>query len=393
MSDSLPTIWEAEPHTFAKHAILKRYLDAWLPILTRQSTGVAVRSKRQILYIDGFAGPGKYLGGEAGSPVIALTAALEHTAKFPTPVRMVFIEQDTERHQILSQTLGPLMERASKSKNVVADHPLQGDCEVVLSNLLNQSEKSGIAFGPALAFLDQFGYSSVPMDLIGRILRFGECEVFTYLNYSHMNRFLSDPTKASAFTRAFGGEEWRECLQLAEGKRLDRLLALYKAALRDPKRGQANYVRSFLMCDTTDRPLYWLIFCTNNLRGLEEMKKAMWTVARGGEFRFSDRDNPEQPMFLDMSIDDNWLAEHLDSALASREMKASDIKEYVLAETPCYKFKEALKKLEKADPARLIVVQAPEGRRSGTYSDQSLDEIVVRFEMQEATPKQISLFD
>src|SRR5262245_30846928 len=99
MSDSLPTIWDAEPHTFAKHAILKRYLDAWLPILTRQSSTFAGKSKRQILYIDGFAGPGKYLGGEAGSPVIALNAALEHTAKFPSPVRMVFVEQDSERHK------------------------------------------------------------------------------------------------------------------------------------------------------------------------------------------------------------------------------------------------------------------------------------------------------
>ena len=30
----------------------------------------------EILYIDGFAGPGEYEGGEAGSPIIALDTAL-----------------------------------------------------------------------------------------------------------------------------------------------------------------------------------------------------------------------------------------------------------------------------------------------------------------------------
>lgn len=29
------TIWEAEPHTLAKHTILKAYLQAWFPILTQ----------------------------------------------------------------------------------------------------------------------------------------------------------------------------------------------------------------------------------------------------------------------------------------------------------------------------------------------------------------------
>ena len=28
-----PTLWEADPHTLAKHEILKYYLEAWFPIL------------------------------------------------------------------------------------------------------------------------------------------------------------------------------------------------------------------------------------------------------------------------------------------------------------------------------------------------------------------------
>ncbi len=70
------TIWAIEPHTQAKHAILKRYLQAWMPILS-------LARFPEVLYIDGFAGPGTYTGGEEGSPVIALRAAVEQVARRP----------------------------------------------------------------------------------------------------------------------------------------------------------------------------------------------------------------------------------------------------------------------------------------------------------------------
>ena len=61
------TVWALEPHTRAKHEILKRYLQAWMPILSRGNFP-------EIMYIDGFAGPGKYTGGEDGSRVLVEAA-------------------------------------------------------------------------------------------------------------------------------------------------------------------------------------------------------------------------------------------------------------------------------------------------------------------------------
>lgn len=104
MTDNLPTVWHAEPHTFAKHAILERYLQAWIPILSRQSHRVARRSQ-EILFIDGFAGPGIYDNGQFGSPVIAISAALDHKINFPVPVRFLFIEQDEKRFVSLNNVL------------------------------------------------------------------------------------------------------------------------------------------------------------------------------------------------------------------------------------------------------------------------------------------------
>lgn len=60
------TVWPLEPHTAAKHALLKNYLGAWFPILAS--------ARGRVVFLDGFAGPGHYDGGEPGSPIIALSA-------------------------------------------------------------------------------------------------------------------------------------------------------------------------------------------------------------------------------------------------------------------------------------------------------------------------------
>jgi three-Cys-motif partner protein len=381
MTDSLPTVWPIEPHTSVKHAILRRYLQAWLPILTQQANNLRQQfgslQSREILFIDGFAGPGEYAGKEPGSPLIAIQAAIDHNVPFPMPVRMLFIEHRADRFARLQTVIAPHLERASQSSNLRAVEPHLGDCDAVLNAMLDEYDRKNIRFGPALAFLDQFGYGEVSMSLIKRILSCPQCEVFTYLSYKDMNRWITDENKSDAFTRAFGGDEWRECVPLPEHQRREQLLAKYKAALRDRDRAGAKYVVSFLMFDHHNQPLYWLLFCTNNIRGLEEMKKAMWYVDKTGEFRFSDRDNPAQLNLLEKCFDQHWLADVLRAELADRTMTASEIKEYVLAETPCYLFKNALKSLE--TKKAVAVIAEPVGRKPGTFPDYLLDTVKLRF--------------
>ena len=68
MTKAKPTAWEIKPHTIAKHALLKAYLNAWFPILGT--------SEQRVIFLDGFAGPGVYKDGQPGSPIIAI----DHTA-------------------------------------------------------------------------------------------------------------------------------------------------------------------------------------------------------------------------------------------------------------------------------------------------------------------------
>jgi hypothetical protein len=104
MSKKLSTIWPAEPHTIAKIVILRSYLNAWFRILGRG------KRNQTILYMDGFAGPGRYNNEEDGSPVAALQAAQAAITEMGAglnakKIHCAFIEKDPARHAVLQQAI------------------------------------------------------------------------------------------------------------------------------------------------------------------------------------------------------------------------------------------------------------------------------------------------
>ena len=90
MSKIIRTVWDIEPHTAKKHEILRRYFQAWLPILGRYNS--------RLLYIDAFAGPGEYSKGEDGSPLVILKAARDHVLRPSCELVCLFIESDDDRY-------------------------------------------------------------------------------------------------------------------------------------------------------------------------------------------------------------------------------------------------------------------------------------------------------
>ena len=105
MSKIKGMIWEIEPHTLAKHEILRRYLGAWFAVLGSKIP--------RIVYLDGFCGPGMYKGGEPGSPMIALSVAQGLDKRLQkTEVIFFFIDERSDRlnhlqDQIDSRLLSP----------------------------------------------------------------------------------------------------------------------------------------------------------------------------------------------------------------------------------------------------------------------------------------------
>jgi three-Cys-motif partner protein len=366
-SDKLPTIFECEPHTAAKHAILRAYLAAWFPILA------SIKKAKRVLFVDGFAGPGEYTKGEPGSPAIAIQIALEHRARFRVPVRLAFIEADKDRHAHLCGVVERLRAGAAATSNQIDIRaPILGDCATHLAATLDAYAKRGDEFGPALVFLDQFGYSDVPMSLITRVLAQPRCEVFTYIHAEGMTRFLKQAEIHGAVSDAFGGDDWKRALTVPQAERAKVLAHEYERALRE--RAGAKYVWRFAMHGADDTLIYWLFFCTNDRLGLEKMKSAMNDVdTSGGYFSFSDARSPDQAIMFSRCTPE-WLAEHLTAHFAGREVSVDAIEEHVLVATPLVTCRRVLQGLERS--GRLEVPSPPAGRRKGSFKQASM---LVRF--------------
>ncbi|HLX61932.1 MAG TPA: three-Cys-motif partner protein TcmP [Planctomycetota bacterium] len=378
-SEQFGTTWPAKPHTLAKHAVLRGYLNAWFPIL---STGYKHKNC-EILYIDGFAGPGAYTGGEDGSPVIALKTALDHQHSFPKPVHFLFIEKEYDRIEHLKQLLEQI-KKSGRSRNIGPIEVKRGECEVEINALLNDIERKGRSFGPALAFLDQFGFSGVPMTLVKRILSHDHCETFIYLDYEGINRFAPDATKTPGIDRAFGSSDWKACL----GKEAE-LRKFYLKSLKTL--GGAGYAYAFLMFDKNRTPLNWLVFCTGHWYGLQMMKKAMWAVDKTGNFRFSDKDDPSQLSLpvLDETYNDQWLVSNLYKKFETQTLAVAQLRDYVLCETPCYLFNEAFRILETERKA-MKAINPPAGRKRGSFAE--YEDLQFKFRKYEPEQVQEDLF-
>ena len=310
--------------------------------MSRQAAKIG--SGRPIRFVDAFAGPGVFKLGNTthpGSPIRSLQSIAQHTA-LPVPINMHFIEQDVERYQRLTQEISAVTPSSGWPKHMVVHAPMQGECTQILRDALSTYDAQRKPFGPALIFLDQFGYGSVPMDLVAQILSHPQCEVFTFIEAGHLNRFLEDPTKDSGRTAAFGGEEWKDAVDEPTGRRSLRLRKIYRENMK--KYGGASLVWDFVMLNESGTPVCWLFFGTNSDRGLEVMKTAMRRVS--GQFAYADGDSMDQ-ITLFKGFDEECLANDLADHFAGEVVTVGDVRLYVLEHTPMVKHANTMKTMRK----------------------------------------------
>ncbi|MGD0679990.1 MAG: three-Cys-motif partner protein TcmP [Polyangiaceae bacterium] len=358
------TVWALDPHTRAKHEILRLYLEAWAPILS-------LGGFTTIAYVDGFSGPGIYARGENGSPVIALNVALQHDKNMKGKVLFLFIEKEQDRAEKLREIVAGMSLPTRFHVKIAGGKTFE---EGFRENLLDFYRKKSRPLPPTFAFIDPFGWKGVPFDLIKTILQSPSCEVLVNFMFEEINRFIGHPDQEGNFDALFGTADWRQMLNIVEPKkRHDFLHDLYLRQLRFA--AGAKYVRSFEMRNDKDVTDYFLFFATNNTKGMAKMKAAMWKVDQGGEFRFSDATNLSQAVLFSPKPDYASLRKAIVQRFGGHETTVGDVEEYVLAETPFrethYK-KQVLAELERESPPKLVPIGAHPRRRSGTFSDPNM---------------------
>jgi len=359
MAGEANTIWKLDPHTKAKHIILRKYLDAWLPKLTRWNGRVVI--------IDGFAGPGIYSKGEEGSPVIALKAFLEHSynANMKAEVKYLFVEADKKRCASLKDVVSEI--KLPKTVNVSI---FNEECETTLRRALDYLDEQKSYLAPTFAFIDPFGLQ-VPLDMVVRLMGHSKCEVLITFMISALHRFISTPEFEGPTDRLYGSPDWRAALEMAGGERETFLRTLYQHQLEQTV--GAEYVRFFTMRDAKNKTIYDLFFATNHHSGIDAMKDAMWNVDQGGGFTFTDATDPNQETLFTEKPDWDQLFDLLGERFTGTEQPWSVVEE-AIRRTPFRIRKNPLKAESKKENSRFRIVP-PAGARQGTLNEDS----IVRF--------------
>ena len=357
MAQRQPTVWEMDPHTAAKHRILQGYLYAWLPIMSKFN--------RRLVYVDGFAGPGVYAGGEPGSPILALKAFLDHSQRdlISAEVVYAFIEEDGRRVARLSEEIAGL----GKLPKNISIHLIEGSFQDRFGALLDDLEGRGAKLAPTFAFIDPFGYTDAPMSLAGRFLQFDRCEVLIYVPMRFVNRFVGRDGQENAMNTLFGTDEWKRAREMSGDERIRFLHDLFAEQLKSEC--GLPYVRAFeIVSSNNPASGYTLFFGTKHLLGLERMKESMWSIDPVEGQRYKDSTSEGMQPLFQLDVDTTLLRQAMMARFGTQPFTIEEACEFTVAETPyipSHVRRRTLKPLEEEDKLEVL----SERKRRGTYPD------------------------
>ena len=348
-----------EEHTRAKHELLKKYLEAWFPILAIQG------HQERVIFLDGFAGPGIYDGGEPGSPVIALDTLINHDSFSQlagTTFEFLFVEKEHDRFDRLQTEVARFWSRHGGRPRNVHIRWFNKEFVAAAREILPDLGRST----PAFVFVDPFGWSQAPMSIIRDILAFEKCEVLVTFMSDQVNRFLTHPDESLHYSldELFGTGDYRQAADLTGDARKLFLRDLYVEQLREM--AGFRFVKPFEFRDMRrgTRTMYFLMFGTHHIRGLDRMKTAMWKL------------DPEQGvLFLGLTSGDPLLFEpepnlsplrdSLRRRFTGQAIPVEDIEEFTILDTDYTSshYKGVLQDLEREGFLESIT----ERRRAYTY--------------------------
>jgi three-Cys-motif partner protein len=356
MSNNDDVLWPLKRHTLAKHQILRWYLDAWLAIL-----GSGSYARQDLVLIDGFAGPGRYRGGEKGSPLLMLDAYLEHSADITARCHFYFIEENVGRAQHLSDQI------------VAYDLPPTVEVEVITGSfdeefppLIDGLRERFGGLPPTFAFIDPFGAGGISVALSTPLLSVPRCELLVYVPIAHLARFVDHPDLVATLNTLYGSDVWRRATEtnvLEERKRI--LHDLFLAEVQKT----AELARSFEITPQMGHNSYYLFFGTNSARGLQRMKDAMWRADPQGGTRFRDSTTVDHPVLFEEKPDLSRLLELLREQFNKRWFTIEEAEKFTLRSTP-FRDNGHLKSptLRPAEKRGELEVERPAGKPSGSFT-------------------------
>jgi three-Cys-motif partner protein len=251
-----------------KHHILEQYFSEWLKRYGKYH--------RLLIYIDFFAGPGKYENHFPGSPLIVLRAARKVLKENKTKLCMILIEK---QKRIYKQLNDEILRFSIPQENIQIHN--------ICANSLQAGESLIRLFQdntPTFIFVDPYRYP-LGQPLLNRFLTRKHNEILLNFMFFRINMGLYNPKVITKGNQLFGCRNWGRYLFTKQNKfplrpnivgfYENRIHARYKAHFRVP----------FSPEDKVPNPKnmtkYYLILFTNSRKSNQTMRIIMNKYGRG----------------------------------------------------------------------------------------------------------------
>jgi three-Cys-motif partner protein len=292
IGEALPNIGA---HSFAKHRILRRYIERYIEIVTATSW----QEQLSITFVDGYAGGGRYASGREtvpGSPLIFLEAVAAAEAKlnatrpkgFRINANYIFVDQNPAHSEFLRAEIqaSPFSGELDRSIQVWT-----ADFNERVDDIVQAVRARSPRAGRAVFLLDQYGWSQVAFRSVRTILdQLKKAEIFLTFSVDALIDYLSE---RSLEMKAFGEIDVDPALvrQLIQTKQDEQ--AGFRALIQN---GLYSHVQSvtgapfyspFFIKSPDAHRSYWFIHLSKHREARNEIGMIHWkenntTIHHGG---------------------------------------------------------------------------------------------------------------
>jgi three-Cys-motif partner protein len=272
----------ARQQSVVKAAIVSKYFDAWATVMMATQDSYPKYPKR-ILYLDLFAGPGRYQeGGTESTPLLILRKAIENP-KLADRLVTIFNDKDEANVRSLQSAIDSLpgIDRLRFKPEV-----RHGE---VGTEIVKEFQNADLV--PTFFFVDPWGYKGLSLQLINSVLKDWGCDCVFFFNYTRINMGLPNELVEEPLNALFGQDRAdilrQQIDSLSPNDRelaiVEKLCEAIKETLQVSCRSeQRPHVLPFrFLTDSGRRTSHHLIFISKGFRGYEIMKGIMARESSG----------------------------------------------------------------------------------------------------------------
>jgi three-Cys-motif partner protein len=182
---------EAREQSQIKARIVEKYLWAWANVVIPTAKTMGNR----ILYIDLFAGPGRYDDGTLSTPLLVLRKAIEDPN-----MRNMLVTLFNDRNADSAGKLRAAFEALDGIEKL--KHKPRVSNEIVGEEI--EKELAGINLVPTFFFVDPWGYKGLSLGLIKSVLQNWGSDCVFFFNYNRVNMGLTNQLVREHMDALFG---------------------------------------------------------------------------------------------------------------------------------------------------------------------------------------------